>query len=46
MIERGWRTLHAVFQDKSAYLSSQRVCPEDGKLVWIVDRAAAGALSR
>jgi 6-phosphogluconolactonase len=38
--------LHEALENKNAGLPSQRVCPEDGKLIWMVDRAAAGSLSR
>jgi 6-phosphogluconolactonase len=38
--------LHEVLENPSANLPSQRVRPEDGRLVWLVDRAAAASLSR
>ena len=34
-----------VFESRQAELPSQRVCPQDGRLVWLLDRAAASALS-
>lgn len=37
--------LHEVLQNPSANLPSQKVRPVDGRLIWLVDRAAASALS-
>jgi 6-phosphogluconolactonase len=37
--------LHEVFENKKANLPSQRVCPENGRLLWLVDKAAAACLS-
>lgn len=37
--------LHEVFENKNANLPSQRVCPENGRLLWLIDRAAAASLS-
>jgi|SRR5579862_4474151 len=34
-----------VLETKNANLPSQRVCPESGKLLWLVDRAAAALVS-
>jgi len=36
--------LHEVLENPSADLPSQRVRPEDGRLVWLMDRDAAGGL--
>ncbi len=36
--------LHEVLENPNANLPSQRVHPEDGRLVWLVDREAAGLL--
>jgi 6-phosphogluconolactonase len=38
--------LHQVLEDSSAHLPSQQVRPNNGRLVWLVDSEAAGALSR
>ena len=38
--------LHEILENRAADLPSQRVQPTDGKLIWLVDQAAAGALSR
>jgi 6-phosphogluconolactonase len=35
-----------VLEDKNAQLPSQKVNPSDGKLVWLLDRAAGSRLSR
>jgi 6-phosphogluconolactonase len=37
--------LHQVLENSAADLPSQRVRPSDGKLIWLVDEAAASALS-
>lgn len=37
--------LREVFQNKDANLPSQRVCPDNGKLLWLLDREAAAFLS-
>jgi 6-phosphogluconolactonase len=37
--------LHEVLENKAANLPSQNVCPADGRLVWMVDRAAASSLA-
>ena len=37
--------LREVLENQSANLPSQRVRPVDGRLIWMVDRAAAGSLS-
>jgi 6-phosphogluconolactonase len=37
--------LHQVLENSTADLPSQRVRPSDGKLIWLVDAAAASALS-
>ncbi len=37
--------LREVFENESAGLPSQRVKPVDGKLLWLIDRAAASSLS-
>jgi len=39
-------TLYEVFEDAKANLPSQKIRPEDGKLVWLVDRPAASALRK
>lgn len=36
--------LREVFESKSANLPSQKVCPEQGRLLWLVDRQAASSL--
>jgi 6-phosphogluconolactonase len=36
--------LHEVFENRNANLPSQRVCPAEGRLVWMVDSAAANLL--
>jgi 6-phosphogluconolactonase len=38
--------LHEVLENSSANLPSQQVRPTNGRLLWLVDSAAAGALSR
>ncbi len=38
--------LHEVLENSAADLPSQRVRPANGRLVWLVDEAAASALSR
>ena len=38
--------LHEVLENRNAHLPSQKVQPTRGKLLWLVDRAAASALSR
>lgn len=38
--------LHEILENRNADLPSQRVCPENGKLFWFVDRDAAASLSR
>jgi 6-phosphogluconolactonase len=38
--------VHEVLENPQADLPSQKVRPEDGRLVWLLDRAAAGSLSR
>jgi 6-phosphogluconolactonase len=38
--------LHEILENSSAGLPSQRVRPSNGKLVWLVDEAAASELSR
>jgi 6-phosphogluconolactonase len=38
-------TLQEVLEDKSADLPSQKVCPVNGKLIWMVDEPAARILS-
>jgi 6-phosphogluconolactonase len=37
--------LHEVLENSSADLPSQKVCPENGKLIWLVDEPAASTLS-
>jgi 6-phosphogluconolactonase len=37
--------LRQVFEDDKADLPAQKVRPANGKLLWLIDRAAAGALS-
>ncbi len=37
--------LREVFENEGAHLPSQRVRPENGKLLWLIDRAAASSLS-
>src|ERR1700736_3218371 len=37
---------HEVLENRNAHLPSQKVQPTRGKLLWLVDRAAASALSR
>jgi len=39
-------TLREVLENKSADLPSQKVCPVNGKLIWMVDEPAARTLSR
>jgi 6-phosphogluconolactonase len=36
--------LREVLENRNANLPSQRVCPEDGRLLWLVDRDAAASL--
>ncbi|MGA8149743.1 MAG: 6-phosphogluconolactonase [Terriglobales bacterium] len=38
--------LHEVFENPTANLPSQKVRPEHGRLVWLVDRPAVASLSR
>jgi 6-phosphogluconolactonase len=38
--------LHELLEDSAAGVPSQKVRPSDGKLIWLVDEAAAGKLSR
>jgi len=38
--------LHEVFENPNANLPSQKVRPEDGRLVWLVDRGAASSLRK
>jgi 6-phosphogluconolactonase len=38
--------LHQVFENKNANLPAQRVCPENGRLLWLIDREAAASLQR
>jgi len=38
--------LHEILENPDADLPSQRVRPTNGALIWLVDQAAAGALSR
>lgn len=37
--------LHEIFENKNTNLPAQRVCPENGRLFWFVDREAAASLS-
>jgi 6-phosphogluconolactonase len=37
--------VHTVLEDRKASLPSQKAQPPDGRLLWLVDRAAASALS-
>jgi 6-phosphogluconolactonase len=37
--------VHEVLENESANLPSQKVRPENGRLLWMLDRAAAGGLS-
>lgn len=37
--------LHEVLENSSADLPSQKVCPANGKLIWLVDEPAASTLS-
>jgi 6-phosphogluconolactonase len=39
-------TLQEVLENKNADLPSQKVCPSNGKLIWMVDEPAARTLSR
>ena len=39
-------TLQEVLENKNADLPSQKVCPANGKLIWVVDEPAARTLSR
>ena len=39
------RIVREVFENESAKLPAQRVRPTDGRLLWLIDRAAASALS-
>lgn len=38
--------LHQVLENSAADLPAQKVQPTDGQLIWLLDQAAAGALSR
>jgi len=38
--------LHDILENSAAGLPSQRVRPTNGKLIWLVDEAAASKLSR
>lgn len=38
--------LHEILENSSADLPSQKVQPANGKLIWLLDEAAAGGLSR
>jgi 6-phosphogluconolactonase len=38
--------LHEILENSAAGLASQNVRPADGKLIWLVDQAAASKLSR
>lgn len=38
--------LHQVLENSNADLPAQKVQPTDGQLIWLLDQAAAGALSR
>ena len=38
--------LHEILENRAADLPSQRVQPTNGELIWLVDQAAAGELSR
>ena len=38
--------LREILENRAADLPSQRVQPTNGALIWLVDQAAAGALSR
>ena len=38
--------LREILENRTADLPSQRVQPTNGKLIWLVDEPAAGALSR
>lgn len=39
------RILREVFENQNGNLPSQNVCPENGKLLWLVDRQAAALLA-
>jgi 6-phosphogluconolactonase len=38
--------VHEVLENQNADLPSQKVCPADGRLLWLLDRAAGGSLSQ